>query len=197
MDNVLILDKLDELSARFDDKIGQIDTILDSQGQEISNVSYNTELLTGQQEYTLIAQASSYPAYVVCNSAIGEYKVNYTTGMKYLYKFKTKLTGQITILFSGSTDATTTCLSSTNYVIQNLTNGSRNLDLRLYANTTGSNTTTFKYEDNIVLLKNNEYAIAIEPTNSGTQTINVTTCNIYAAIEITAKTISNQIVEIN
>ena len=51
MDNIVILDKLDEFSAHFDGKIGQIETKLDGLGQDLSKVKNDTEFLAGQQEY--------------------------------------------------------------------------------------------------------------------------------------------------
>ena len=201
MDNIVILDKLDEFSAHFDDKTRQIETKLDGMGQDLSKVKNDTDLLTGQQDYTFVPQVISFPAYVICNSAIGEFTVNANsgngTGWHYLYKFKPKIRGEIKILFRGTTDSTTFRLSRSNYVIRNLTNGSNILDQKLYANL-DDNSNNFNSESNISLLKDNEYAIAIKSTNSiYSQIVNVTVCNIYAATEITTKTIPNQIVEIN
>lgn len=48
MDNIVILDKLDEFSAHFDDKTRQIETKLDGMGQDLSKVKNDTELLVGQ-----------------------------------------------------------------------------------------------------------------------------------------------------
>lgn len=201
MDNIVILDKLDEFSVRFDGKIGQIETKLDGLGQNISNVSNDTELLTGQQDYIFVPQVISFPAYVVCNSAIGEFKVNANsgngTGWHYLYKFKPKIRGEVKILFKGTTNSTTIRSSRSNYVIRNLTNGSNILDQKLYANL-DDDSNNFSFESNIPLLKDNEYAIAIKNTNSSfSQTVNITVCNIYTATKITTQTIPNQIVEIN
>lgn len=201
MDNIVILDKLDEFSAHFDDKTRQIETKLDGLGQDLSKVKNDTELLTGQQDYVFVPQAITFPAYVVCNSAISEFKVNANsgdgTGWYYLYKFKSKIRGEVKILFRGTTNSITIRLSRSNYVIRNLTNGSNILDQKLYANLDdGSN--NFSSESNISLLKDNEYAIAIKNTNSSfSQTVNITTCNIYATTEVKTKTIPNQIVKIN
>lgn len=199
MDNIVILDKLDEFSAHFDDKIGQIETNLDRLERNISNVKNDTELLAGHQEYQLVAQAISYPAYVICNSAIGNYTINASignnTGWKYLYKFKAKLNGEITILFRGKTNKTAQ-ISVSNYVIQNLTNKSNVIDSIFYYNQDSENQ-LFRYQNNIPVLKDNEYVIAIKGTNSASQRANITTCNIYATTKITTKTIPNQIVEIN
>lgn len=157
--------------------------------------------MTGQQDYVFVPQTIAFPAYVVCNSAIGEFKVNANsgngTGWHYLYKFKPKIRGEVKILFRGTTNSTTIRLSRSNYVIRNLTNGSNILDQKLYANLDdGSN--NFSSESNISLLKDNEYAIAIKNTNSSfSQTVNITTCNIYATTEVKTKTIPNQIVKIN
>ena len=199
MDNIVILDKLDEFSAHFDDKIGQIETNLDRLGRNISNVKNDTELLAGQQEYQLVAQAISHPAYVICNSAIGNYIISASsgnnTGWKYLYKFKAKLNGEITILFRGETNKTDR-ISISNYVIRNLTNKSNVIDSIFYYNQDSENQ-LFSYQNNIPVLKDNEYVIAIKNTNSGSQRANITTCNIYATTKITTKIIPNQIVEIN
>lgn len=198
MDNIVILDKLDEFSAHFDDKIGQIETNLNGLGQDLSNVKNDTELLAGQQEYQFVAQAISYPAYVICNSAIGNYTINTEsgnmTGWKYLYKFKAKLNGEINVLFRGETNKTAR-ISVSNYVIRNLTNKSNVLDLTFYYNQDSENL-LFSYENNIPLLKDNEYVIAIKSTESGSQRAYIRTCNIYATTKLITKTISNQIVEI-
>lgn len=157
--------------------------------------------MIGQQDYTFVPQVISFPAYVVCNSAIDKFEVNANsgngTGWHYLYKFKPKIRGEVKILFKGTTNGTTIRLSRSNYVIRNLTNGSNILDQKLYANLDDNNN-NFSFESNISLLKDNEYAIAIKSTNSiYSQIVNVTVCNIYAATKITTKTIPNQIVEIN
>lgn len=192
MDNIVVLDKLDEFSTK-----------LDELGQDLSTIKYNTQLLTGQQLYLLTPQSVAYTPYFVCDSALGDYQVRKNETYS-LIKFKPLLDGTVKLYCKGTAgksyemESGQLALWNTFLRIKNLTT-----NVEVYSNAiygTSNNNNSFSRESNIDIIKNNNYEIYLEGTNSGrvsTQNNTISLLNFYAATEITTKTIPNQIVKIN
>lgn len=192
MDNIVILDKLDEFSTK-----------LDELGQDLNTIKYDTQLLTGQQLYLLIPQSVAHTPYFVCDSALGNYQVRKNETYS-LIKFKPFIDGTVKLYCKGTAgksykmDSGQLALWNTFFKVKNLTT-----NVEIYSNAiygTSNSNNSFSREDNIDIIKNNNYEIYLEGYDSNkisSQNNTISLLNIYAATEITTKTIPNQIVEIN
>lgn len=192
MDNIIILDKLDELYIK-----------LNEVGQDLSNVKNDTQLLTGQQLYLLTPQSVAHTPYFVCDSAIGNYKVEKNQTYS-LTKFKPLMNGTVKLYCKGTAgksylmESGQLALWNTYFKVKNLTT-----NVEIYSNAVygiSNNDNSFSREHDIDIIKNNNYEIYLEGSNSNrisSQNNTISLLNIYAATEITSKTIPNQIVKIN
>lgn len=192
MDNIVILDKLDELTTK-----------LDELGQDLSNVKHDTWLLTEQQRYTLVSQTIAHTPYFVCDSALGDYQVK-KGQTNSLIKFKPLMDGSVKLYCKGTagksyiSEEGRKVLWNTYFQVKNLTTGANTYTNAIYGISNSNNSFSREYE--IVIMKDNIYEIYLEGYESGTtatQNNTISLLNFYAATEITSKTIPNQIVEIN
>lgn len=192
MDNIVILDKLDEFSTK-----------LDELGQDLNTIKYDTQLLTGQQLYLLIPQSVAHTPYFVCDSALGNYQVRKNETYS-LIKFKPLIDGTVKLYCKGTAgksykmDSGQLALWNTFFKVKNLTT-----NVEIYSNAiygTSNSNNSFSREDNIDIIKNNNYEIYLEGYDSNkisSQNNTISLLNIYAATEVATKTIPNQIVKIN
>lgn len=192
MDNIIILDKLDEFSTK-----------LDELGQDLSTIKYDTQLLTGQQQYTFASQSVAHTPYFVCDFALGDYQVK-KGQTNSLIKFKPLMDGTVKLYCKGTADKSyefeqyRKVLWNTYFQIKNLTTGASTWTNAIFGISNTNN--SFSREYDIVIMKDNIYEIYLEGSNSGTtvtQNNTISLLNFYATTEITSKVIPNQIVKIN
>lgn len=192
MDNIIILDKLDEFYIK-----------LNEMGQDLSNVKYDTQLLTGQQQYTLISQSVAHTPYFICDSAIGNYEVKKNQTYS-LTKFKPLISGTVKLYCKGTAgksylmESGQLALWNTYFKVKNLTTNAEIYSNAVYG--ISNNDNNFSREHDIDIIKDNIYEIYLKGSDSNrisSQNNTISLLNIYAATEITSKTIPNQIVKIN